>query len=178
MNRMLATALVLLPFATLSLLPNQAGAEGVGGSHQGGQFGIAQQAASSASKNSVSNPNLWYRGVWIGTYENVGSQGQVQLYISPNGWVYGSLESKDGENFAQISGYEHGDQFHLVFTPPPGAINQFGGSTPYEVNATVKRDSNENRFVVTGMTKTGHLQSYTFGRLSQVDDHELRRGLP
>lgn len=167
MNRMLATALVLFPFAALSLLPSQVGAEGIGRSDQGGQLEIAQQAASPISKNSVSNPNLWYGGVWVGTYENVGSQGQVQLDISPNGQVYGSLESKDGENFAQISGYHHGDQFHLVFTPPPGAINQFGSSTPYEVNATVKRDSNENRFVGTGMTKTGHSQSYTFGRLRQ-----------
>lgn len=124
---------------------------------------IAQQAAPKPSTNYV----LFYRGVWVGTYTNVGSQGQVQMYIDPSGKLYGSLEAKDGENFAQISGYHRGNAFHMVFTPPPGAINQFGNPSPIEVDATAKWDSSPRRFVINSMTRTGHSQNYTFERLKQ-----------
>lgn len=121
----------------------------------------AQQAAPKPSTNYV----LPYRGVWVGTYTNVGSQGQVQMYIDPSGQLYGSLQSKEGEHFAQISGYHRGNVFHMVFTPPPGAINQFGNPTPIEVDATAQWDGSPSRFVIHSMTRTGHSQNYTFERL-------------
>ncbi|HEY9611333.1 hypothetical protein, partial [Allocoleopsis sp.] len=55
---------------------------------------IAQQAAPNSSKNVV----LFYRGVWTGKYANVGSQGQVQMYIDPSEQLHGSLASDDGQH--------------------------------------------------------------------------------
>ena len=93
---------------------------------------IAQQAAPNPSNKVV----LFYRGVWVGTYANVGSQGQVQMYIDPSEQLHGSLASNDGQHFAQITGYHRGNEFHLVFTPPAGVTNQSGNPSPVEVDVT------------------------------------------
>jgi hypothetical protein len=123
----------------------------------------AQQAAPNSSTNYV----LFYRGAWVGTYAYVGSQGQVQMYVDGSGKLYGSLQSKDGEDFAQISGYHRGNAFHMVFTPPPGAINQFGNPSPIQIDATAKWEDSPSRLVIYSTTRTGHPQNYTFERLKQ-----------
>jgi hypothetical protein len=123
----------------------------------------AQQPAPSPPTDYV----LFYRGVWVGTYANVGSQGQVQMYVDPSDNLHGSLESQDGEHFAQIGGYHHGNEFHMVFTPPEGVTNQFDNPSPIEVDATAKWDRSPGRFVINSMTRTGHSQNYTFERLEQ-----------
>ncbi len=108
-----------------------------------------------------------YQGSWTGTFQTVGSQGQMLVFIDASGNLYGSLASGDGGNFAQISGHHRGNTFHLIITPPPGAINPRGGSTPYTVDAVAQpNQSDANRFVVTAPTGTGHFQSYSFERSS------------
>lgn len=121
---------------------------------------IAQQIAPNPENNIV----LFYRGVWVGTYANVGSQGRVQMYIDPSEQLHGSLVSNDGEDFAQISGYHRGNEFHMVFTPPPGARNQFGEEKRVEVDATAKWDGSPGRLLISTRTSTGHTQRYEFER--------------
>ncbi|HEY9844896.1 MAG TPA: hypothetical protein V6D03_01745 [Candidatus Caenarcaniphilales bacterium] len=121
---------------------------------------------SQAQPNSSKDYVLSYRGGWTGTFRTVGSQGQMLVFIDPSGKLYGSLKSNDGKNFAQISGYHRGSMFHIVFTPPPSSLNQFGTASPYTVDATSKWDQGVSRFVISAPTRTGHSQLYTFERLS------------
>ncbi|MEH2160486.1 MAG: hypothetical protein V7K38_05445 [Nostoc sp.] len=95
-------------------------------------------------------------------FRTVGSQGQILVFIDPAGKLYGSLKSNDGENFAQISGSHRGSKFHLVFTPPPSSLNQFGTASPYTVDATAKWEQGVSRFVISAPTGTGHSQLCTF----------------
>lgn len=125
---------------------------------------IAQQPTPNSSNNIV----LFYRGVWTGTYATVGSQGQVQMYIDPSEKLHGSLASNDGQHFAQISGYHNGNQFHIVFTPLAGVTNQFGDSSPVEVDATAKYEGSPGRFVIVTRTSTGHTQRYEFERVNVI----------
>ena len=128
---------------------------------------IAQPAAPNSSTNIL----LFYRGVWAGTYATVGSQGQVQMYIDPSEQLHGSLTSNDGQHFAQISGSHRGNEFHLVFTPPTEVTNQFGDSSPVEVNATAKwekSNSGSDRLVMITRTSTGHTQRYEFERVKVI----------
>jgi hypothetical protein len=92
--------------------------------------------------------------------------GQMLVFIDPRGKVYGSLKSNDGENYAQISGYHRGNTFHLIFTPPPSSLNQFGSDNPDTVDATAQWEQGVSRFVIQASTRTGHSQLYTFERLS------------
>jgi len=125
---------------------------------------IAQQAAPNPSNNVV----LFYRGVWTGKYANVGSQGQVQMYIDPSEQLHGSLASDDGQHFAQITGYHQGNEFHIVFTSPAGVTNQLGNPSPIEVDATAKWEDSPGRFVITTQTRTGHTQRYEFERVKVI----------
>jgi hypothetical protein len=126
-----------------------------------GALGVSQ-AQPNPSRDSV----LSYRGSWTGTFRTVGSMGQMLVFIDPRGKVYGSLKSNDGENFAQISGYHRGNTFHLIFTPPPSSLNQFGSANPDTVDATAQWEQGVSRFVIQAPTRTGHSQLYRFERLS------------
>ncbi|BAY50546.1 hypothetical protein SAMD00079811_81750 (plasmid) [Scytonema sp. HK-05] len=121
---------------------------------------------SQAQRNPSQDYVLPYRGSWTGTFRTVGSQGQILVFIDPSGKLYGSLKSNDGENFAQISGYHRGSTFHMVFTPPPSSLNQFGTASPYTVDGTAEWEQGVRRFVISAPTRTGHSQLYTFERLS------------
>ena len=121
---------------------------------------------SQAQPNPSQDYVVPYEGSWTGTFRTVGSQGQILVFIDPSGKLYGTLKSNDGENFAQISGYHHGSTFHMVFTPPPSSLNQFGTASPYTVDATAQWEQGVRRFVISGPTRTGHSQLYTFERLS------------
>lgn len=121
---------------------------------------------SQAQPNPLRDSVLSYRGSWTGSFRTVGSMGQMLVFIDPSGKLYGSLKSNDGENFAQISGYHRGDTFHMIFTPPPSSVNQFGTASPYTVDATAKWEQGVSRFVLEAPTRTGHSQLYTFERLS------------
>ncbi|MEH2369800.1 MAG: hypothetical protein V7K75_25375 [Nostoc sp.] len=140
----------------------------IGGILTIGMIGLLHSQPLFALTVSQAQPNpsqdyvLSYRGSWTGTFRTVGSQGQILVFIDPAGKLYGSLKSNDGENFAQISGYHRGSKFHLVFTPPPSSLNQFGTATPYTVDATAKWEQGVSRFVISAPTRTGHSQLYTF----------------
>jgi hypothetical protein len=128
---------------------------------------IAQQSAPNSSNNTV----LFYRGVWTGTYANVGSQGKVQMYIDPSEELHGSLASNDGQDFAQISGYHRGNEFHIVFTPPVGVRNQFGGRSPVTVDATATWKQSQNGTAclrLNAKTRTGHTQEYDLERVQVI----------
>lgn len=127
--------------------------------------------AQAGTPNPSHNIVFFYRGVWTGTYETVGSQGRVQMYIDPSEQLHGSLVSNDGQHFAQISGNHRGNEFHLVFTPPAGVTNQFGDSSPVEVDATAqweRSDSGAARIVMITRTRTGHTQRYEFERVNVI----------
>lgn len=128
---------------------------------------IGALQVSQAGANSSGNSVLSYRGSWTGTFRTVGSMGQMLVFIDPSGQLYGSLKSNDGENFAQISGYHRGNTFHMIFTPPPSSVNQFGTASPYTVDATAKWEQGVSRFVIEAPTRTGHSQLYRFERLSE-----------
>lgn len=124
---------------------------------------VAQQPTPNSS-----NIVLFYRGVWTGTYATVGSQGKLQLYIDPSENLHGSLVSNDGQDFAQITGYHRGHEFHMVFTPPTGARNQFGERSPVEVDGTAKYEGSPGRFAIETRTRTGHTQNYEFERANVI----------
>lgn len=120
----------------------------------------------SQTQPNVSHDDGTYQGSWIGTFRTVGSQGQMLVFIDLSGNLYGSLESNDGENFAQISGHHRNNTFHIIFTPPPGSLNQFGTSESYTVDATATWEPEMHQFVISAPTRTGHSQLYTFERPS------------
>jgi hypothetical protein len=93
------------------------------------------------------------------------------VFIDPSGNLYGSLESNDGENFAQISGHYLNNAFHIIFTPPPDSINQFGTSEPYILDATATWEQGMRQFVISAPTRTGHSQLYIFERPSNPQNH-------
>ena len=137
-----------------------------------GMIGLLRSQPLFALPVSQAQPNpsqdyvVPFGGSWTGTFRTVGSQGQILVFIDPSGKLYGSLKSDDGENFAQISGYHRGSTFHMVFTPPPSSLNQFGTASPYTVDATAEWEQGVRRFVISAPTRTGHSQLYTFERLS------------
>jgi hypothetical protein len=137
-----------------------------------GMMGVLLEQPLGALPISQAQPNpsvdgqLPYRGSWTGSFRTVGSMGQLLVFIDPRGKLYGSLKSDDGENFAQISGYHRGNTFHMIFTPPPSSVNQFGTASPYTVDATAKWEQGMSRFVIEAPTRTGHWQLYTFERLA------------
>ncbi|MFL9458309.1 hypothetical protein AB0758_45740 [Tolypothrix bouteillei VB521301_2] len=136
-----------------------------------GTIGLLQLHPLFALPVSQAQPNpsnkyvVPFSGSWTGTFRTVGSQGQMLVFIDTSGKLYGSLKSNDGDNFAQISGYHRGDTFHMIFTPPPGSLNQFGTSDPYTVNASAEWERGMRRFTISAPTRTGHSQLYAFGRI-------------
>lgn len=119
---------------------------------------VAQPAPDPASSRIV----LLHRGSWEGTFRTVGSRGRMLVYIDPEGNLYGSLRSDEGEGFAQISGQHQGNNFRMVFTPPLGRVTQEGSSTAEEIDG-IARWQGLGRFVVTA-TVNGHVQEYVFER--------------
>ena len=109
-----------------------------------------------------------FPGVWAGTYPF--SDGQVLMYINSAGNLFGSLASNSGSYFAQMSGKHRGNAFHLVFTAPPGTIDQYGHSSsePVEADATARWEDNQDEFTMSYETTAHHAMVYTFKRLKQT----------
>ncbi len=115
----------------------------------------------SQAQPKVSENDLYpyHRGSWTGNLQQVGSQGLILLFIDSAGKLHGSYESKDGLHFAQISGHHRGNDFHMAFKAPPGALTQ--ARAP--LNATAKWEG-VNRFYLYDSSKTGHASTYMFER--------------
>ncbi len=99
-SRMLLTGLLVLGVSATLLM-------------QPAQSLMAQQSAPQPSKTFV----LPFPGVWSGTYRYVGGNGQVLLYISAAGGLFGSFASDDGLQFAQISGDHRSNACLTRMTP-------------------------------------------------------------
>lgn len=123
-------------------------------------------AASEPPSSSSTGYVLLPRGSWSGTFQTGGSYGQVQLFIDTQGRLYGSLESADGDNFAQIRGQVRGSQAHMTFTPPPGISNQLG--SPYSQTFYGKTSWQGKDTLIINIGSDMRFQTYTLHRLSET----------
>lgn len=161
-SRILFAGLLMLGLsATLLMQPAQS-------------FLTAQQPVPRSSE-TVADP---FQGVWVGKYQFIAGDGQIQLYINPAGNLYGNYVSNDGAQFAQISGEHRGNAFHIVFTPPPGtSIHNVadGGHDSRVLDATSNFEGSD-QFTISGDTPVGHSYNYTFTRMTQdLTDHQHER---
>lgn len=127
------------------------------------------QSFLTAQQSSPSSPQRYFpfQGAWGGTY-GIPDNGQVLMYINAAGELFGSLASDDGLSFAQISGQQRNNTFHIVFTASSGIFDQNGHSStePTEIDATARWENSPNRFTVSGQGAS-HPYRYTFERLQQ-----------